>query len=676
MKNNIFKDSKQFKFRSYYQNLLKSIVMIALFMTAMQFQLTAQTFEYTKPSWWIGASAGANLNFNRGSTQELNAEFTSPVAFHNGFGAGLFLAPLVEYQAPGSMFGFGFQAGYDSRKGKFDQVITPCDCPADLSTKLSYITVEPTLKFAPFRSNFYLFGGPRVAFLIDNSFTYKLGINPAYPDQLPNPDVKGDLSNTNKTLLSMQIGAGYDIPVSSQNHQIQSMISPFVSFQPYFGQSPRSIETWNLTTVRVGAAIKFGRGKKIPVPAIIEMEDPKFKFTIISPKNIPVSRRVRETFPVLNYVYFDGESTEISDRYVLLNKNQVKDFKEDQLEVFKPKKLSGRSDREMVVYYNVLNILGDRMQKDPSSEIVLVGSSIKGIDHGKLMAVSVKDYLVNVFSIIPSRIGIEGRDKPKIPSEQPGGTLELDLLREGDQRVSIESNSPALLMEFQSGKEMLLKPIEINSIQEAPLDSYVSFNVEGATQAFTSWNIEVKDSKGKIQSFGPYYKDLVTIPGKTILGERPEGDFVVTMKGIREDGKIISQSNKVHMVLWKPDENEQGIRYSVIYEFNESKAVSIYEKYLTEVIAKKIPVGAKVIIHGHTDAIGDEVNNQKLSLARAMDVKTILSSSPALAGRSDITFETMGMGEDDTFAPFGNKFPEERAYNRTVIIDIIPNKER
>ena len=130
----------------------------------------------------------------------------------------------------------------------------------------------------------------------------------------------------------MQIGAGYDIPVSSQNHQIQSMISPFVSFQPYFGQSSRSIETWNLTTVRVGAAIKFGRGKKIPVPAIIEMEDPKFKFTIISPKNIPTSRRVRETFPVLNYVYFDGEATEISDRYVLLNKNQVKDFKEDQLE--------------------------------------------------------------------------------------------------------------------------------------------------------------------------------------------------------------------------------------------------------------------------------------------------------------------------------------------------------
>jgi hypothetical protein len=60
------------------------------------------------------------------------------------------------------------QAGYDSRKGDFDQVITACDCPADLSTNLSYITVEPSLRFAPFKSNFYLYGGPRLAFNLIN----------------------------------------------------------------------------------------------------------------------------------------------------------------------------------------------------------------------------------------------------------------------------------------------------------------------------------------------------------------------------------------------------------------------------------------------------------------------------------------------------------------------------
>jgi len=83
------------------------------------------------------------------------------------------------------------------------------------------------------------------------------------------------------------------------------------------------------------------------------------------------------------------------------------------------------------------------------------------------MAESIKQYLVSVFGIDASRISTEGRDKPKIPSERPGGTNELVLLREGDdQRVSIESSSPALLMEFQSGPDAPLKPVEIIVVQE------------------------------------------------------------------------------------------------------------------------------------------------------------------------------------------------------------------
>jgi hypothetical protein len=37
-----------------------------------------------------------------------------------------------------------------------------------------------------------------------------------------------------------------------------------------------------------------------------------------------------------------------------------------------------------------------------------------------------KTYLVDVFAINPSRISTKGQSKPNIPSEQPGGTLELD----------------------------------------------------------------------------------------------------------------------------------------------------------------------------------------------------------------------------------------------------------
>jgi outer membrane protein OmpA-like peptidoglycan-associated protein len=653
---------------------IKSVAIIALgwlsFQTPVQAQET-QVIKYTKPSWFFGVAGGANFNFYRGSTQQLNSGFASPAAFHDGNGAGLYIAPLLEFHRPDSRWGVMLQAGYDSRKGSFDQVVTPCDCPADLSTNLSYITVEPSLRFAPFKSNFYLYGGPRLAFNMDKSFTYQLGINPAFPDQAVSPAEKGDFDNINKTLISMQIGAGYDIPLSSDNNKTQFVLSPFVSFQPYFGQNPRSTETWNITTVRAGVALKFGQGHNIQEATDV-LTDHEVQFSVNSPSNVPGDRRMSEIFPLRNYVFFNAESTAIPNRYVLLTKDQVKDFKEDQLEIFAPKNLSDRSKRQMIVYYNVLNILGDRMQKNPSSTITLVGSSEKGPEDGLAMSESIKTYLVNVFAINASRITTKGQSKPNIPSEQPGGTLELELLREGDRRVSIESASPDLLMEFQSGPEAQLKPVEIVALQEAPVDSYVTFNNKGANETLSSWSLQIADEQGKVQSFGPYTQEEVSIPGKSILGSRPEGDYKVKMIGQTKSGKIVEKETPVHMVLWTPAKIEEGIRYSIIYEFDKSKAITIYKKYLTDVVTPKIPVGATVIIHGHTDIIGEEAHNQDLSLARANDVKSIIESGLSKVGRNDVKFEVLGYGENENKSPFENKTPEERFYNRTVVIDIIP----
>jgi len=404
------------------------------------------------------------------------------------------------------------------------------------------------------------------------------------------------------------------------------------------------------------------------------IDNPNVRFYVYAPENIPVERRVREYFPIRNYVFFDIGSTEIPDRYVLLNKGQVKDFKEDQLEVFIPKNLSGRSNRQMIVYYNILNILGDRMGKNPTATISLVGSSEKGPEDAKAMAESVKKYLVDIFGIGAARINVEGRFLPKIPSEIPGATTDLELKHEGDRRVSIESSSPLLLMEFQSGPEAPLKPVEIVSVLEAPLDSYLTFDVVGGTEAFTSWSLQIMDEKGKVQYFGPYTYDQVSIPGKSILATRPEGTYKVTMLGKTKNGLTVIKDTTVHMALWTPSKDEEEIRFSIIYEFNDSKAINIYEKYLTEVVIPKIPKGAKVIIHGYTDITGEEAYNKTLSLARANDALNIIKNGMTKVGRNDVKYEVYGFGEDEKLSQFENKYPEQRFYNRSVVIDIIPQK--
>lgn len=683
MKDNLTKNTetedKALSVQSKKENILfnKNIVLVVMIMLfAITNNSIAQTEEvqYTRPSWYFGIAAGANGNLYGGSTQHLNADFSPPVPFHKGKGIGLYVAPHVTYHKPNTMFGAMLEVGYDSRMGKFDKVISPCNCPADMKTNLSYISAEPSLRIAPFKSNLYFYVGPRFAYNYTKAFTYKLGTNPDYPDQPENPEVKGDFGDMKPLIISGQIGAGYDIFLSSIARKHQYIISPFISYQPYFGQEPRNIDTWTVTTLRVGAVIKFGCGKKVIEIAKVPYVTPTMRLKVNSPKNIPADRRVRETVPLRNYVFFDLGSTEIPNRYVQLQKGEVANFRKTKLEITKEKRVSSETKQDLSIYYNILNILGDRMLEYPTTKITLVGSSEKGPEDAKIMAGSIKNYLENIFGIASSRIAIEGRDKPKIPSEQVGGTKELDLLRQGDRRVSIESNSPELLEEFQTGPNASLKGVERTIVQEAPIDSYITFDTKDLNDDFSSWTVEVKDSKGVIQYFGPNTKDKIAIPGKTILGTKSEGDYKITIVGQLKNGGEIREDTTVHMVLWKPAVTDEGSRFSVIYEFNESKTIAIYEKYLTEVVAPKIPKNGTVIIHGYTDTIGNEAHNAKLSTDRANEVRRILENSLAKSGRKDVKFEVIGFGEDNKLSPYDNNFPEERFYNRTVVIDIIPTK--
>ena len=122
---------------------IQTLFILAFFLLTCVTTLQAQEQVYSKPSWWFGVAGGSNFNFYRGSTQKLTADFTAPTAFHDGYGAGLYIAPAIEYYRPNTRLGFMFQVGYDSRRGHFDQVRTPCNCQADLDTKLSYISIEP-----------------------------------------------------------------------------------------------------------------------------------------------------------------------------------------------------------------------------------------------------------------------------------------------------------------------------------------------------------------------------------------------------------------------------------------------------------------------------------------------------------------------------------------------------
>lgn len=623
---------------------------------------TAVHAQVKPPTWWFGVSGAANFNFYDGTTQRLTNTLVVPTAFHKGRGVRPYGSVLLEYR-PAGIWGVTLNVAYDGLGSKFNDVVAPCNCPATLTTNASYVSVEPALRLSVPSSGLYFFAGPSVSFNVTKDFTYT---------QLKQTDKKAELSNMHNTLISGQVGLGYDIRVSSATSTTQVELSPFVSYHPYFGREPRTIESWNITTVRTGLALKFGKAHKVPAiviaPPVVPERD--VVFTVRAPKTVPLQRQVSETLPLLSSVFFNEGSASIPSRYVLLSKEQAAAFRETSLQKESNQNMTGRSARQLNVYHNILNILGDRLRSNPGATISLSGASAGGTVDGKAMAESAKQYLVSTFGIDGSRITTLASAKPAHPSEHPGGTKELALLRAEDTRVDIGSTSPELLAEVGGG---MMKPVQIIATQVDPLDSHVIFNVDGATKALKSWSINVTGSDGRVQHYGPYTSDMESVPGAAILGNSPTGDYKVTLLETTKKGALLQKESTVHLVK-QADKIPTGLRYSIVFGFDKSQTIGSYNKFLTETVTPLIADGSTVIIHGHTDVIGEVDYNQKLSDDRARQTQDIIARALAASGKTGVKFETLGFGEDDSRSPFENGMPEERFYNRTVIIDIIPEK--
>lgn len=622
--------------KSYQLKLIA--ILLLLFFTSNAFSQE----DAVRPHWWFGLGLGGNYNIYSLDLKKLNENYISPMPFEKGTGLGLFASGLIEYR-PSVMWGGFLNLGFDGRSGKFSSVSDAYGSYKN-SASLSYISIEPNLRFNPAGEGFFLFLGPKLNFNISKSFDY----------ESPDGKISADFSNVRSTNFGGQVGLGYDIPLTSRTKETQFVLTPMLGL--HFGQGVRDVEKWSLTTLRFGVQLKFGSTKIQK-----EILKKEIGFAIQAPQIIPGPRRVSETFPLRNYIFFDQNLTRLPSRYIQLIPEQAEKFREESLFEFKPQQLAGRSARQMEVYHNILNVIGDRMRRIPDATISLLGASNKGREVGSEMAKSIKDYLVNVFGINPARILALGVEKPEIPSQQPGGTRELSLVMEEDNRVDIKSGNLDLLM-----------PVKIMSVQEEPIDADVVFKIDDPKNVLTSWNIEITDDRGRTRTFGPFTYKQERINGNQILEKAEYGNYKVVFIGKTTDGSTITKEQQLRLAKAEGPEEQPGLRYSILFEFDQSKTVATYDKFLSEVVVPTIPEAASVVIHGHTDIVGEESYNLKLSNNRAQEAMNVIQRELNKAGKKRVKFDTYGFGEDPRRAPFENRLPEERFYNRTVIIDIIP----
>jgi outer membrane protein OmpA-like peptidoglycan-associated protein len=146
---------------------------------------------------------------------------------------------------------------------------------------------------------------------------------------------------------------------------------------------------------------------------------------------------------------------------------------------------------------------------------------------------------------------------------------------------------------------------------------------------------------------------------KALEGERlarleAEKKLAAAMKSLEEIAKVKEESRGLVITL-------EG---SVLFASGKTNLLPIAEDKLSRVgaVLQQQDPSKKIVVEGHTDSVGSDTDNQRLSQARAEAVRSFLVTKGVEAER----ISAVGKGESQPIAD--NKSPEGRANNRRVEI--------
>jgi outer membrane protein OmpA-like peptidoglycan-associated protein len=386
---------------------------------------------------------------------------------------------------------------------------------------------------------------------------------------------------------------------------------------------------------------------------------------VLPPTVAPTSLTIEEiktidSSPMLGHIYFADGSSEIPSRYVRF-------AGPEETTGFDPQKLRGTLEK----YYQVLNIVGKRLTDHPEAQITLVGCNANtGTEKGNKelstqRAEAVRDYLQQVWNIAPERMTIEARNLPEMPSAS-----RLKEGQEENRRVEIRSTDPAILMPIPS--VYLAAQIDTPALTVRP-NAVMPHNI-------ARWKITAANSSGNLAELAgegaPAPEVQVPLPTAGLQAIGTGGAIAVTME---------LQDDKGHSVVFSPEPvkvnyiqtsqrlaQKQDLKVQekyalILFAFDKDTIDARNQEIVNQVAARirELPQAAVEIV-GHTDSIGKEAYNIKLSERRALAVYKLLAAAYGEAAGDRIRYSGVGPNTP----PYDNLSPEARAFNRTVTITL------
>ncbi|MCX6147265.1 MAG: OmpA family protein [Candidatus Kapabacteria bacterium] len=602
----------------------------------------------------MGLYLGGNLNMhNPNFTSNTFTNLSNNVNFSNSKNSfGLNVGAIFNYPF-NSIFTFSGRIGYNALGTdlvKNDNT---------LLSSLGYLEISPTVKFDKIIpiDNIYLLGGLEIGIPITKSYSINSSTNTVVPIS--------DLPDANLRIAAV-IGAGYNYEIKKNLY-----LSPEVSFRlPFSKVSNNSyFNSWDIPQLRLGVNLTFGFGKN---DDLVESTNSPFdvgfrqvraydkngnKYDV---KKISVEQvQYTELFPLLNFTFFDENSSEPNPKYIKLSTdNETGKFSINALE-----------PNSTDINKNTLDIIGTRMQKLKNANLLITGTNDNineknNIELSKKRCEIAKNYIVINYGIDASRIKIEARNLP----EKPSSSKDKDGIAE-NRRIEFSSTSKELLQPILIEKEK-------QTISDPSTLEFIPF-VE-TKDSISSWELTVTQADRNIKSFvgsgHPNILQWTILPNELAPSEIPiEYSFVARSfndKSGRKSGTI-----PIEFYSYSKKKSEENLDKTVskfsliVFEF-DSPNISDFDKDILDMnVLPAIKYNSTIQVFGYSDRIGEEDYNKKLALARADNVKNYLQTKAKGA-----KFEVFGVGENILL--FDNDSPIGRNLSRTVQVYIVTPKEK
>jgi len=361
--------------------------------------------------------------------------------------------------------------------------------------------------------------------------------------------------------------------------------------------------------------------------------------------------------PLLNYVFFEENSSKLQVKYNQLRTQDVAEFK------------SKNDETQMETYYNMMNIIAQGLSRFPKSKITINGCTSKKEFNSnpdwKNLAKERADVVAKYFSqnwnIEPSRLNITYTGIPKKPSNEKNDDGSSE-----NQRVEIYSENeellePVMLRDTLLESDVAQVRIFTNIKTGTPINSWVIRGEQDRKVIFSQTGLGVPpDSLDVILSRNIMRRlirnDTATFNITVTLDQQGKGE----VKDIVKIPMVVRQIEK----LRKQQMMTEVDRYILmLFDFGKDNLTTANEK-VVDYIKQRIDKVANVSIIGTTDRSGNPEYNRKLSLRRAQSVNKILQFAKA---------DIVGQGID--IVTYDNDLPEGRFHARTVLIEVEHSKK-